>query len=438
VTPHSELRLLGAVFFVFAPPMLRRMGGSGGARHALVGHWLVLAGLALSLDATPLRGARVWMRQALWMLLGVTAAWVHSYLLAMVLVLWAADLTRRLGEGAKGLPATIGEAGIVLGGTVAALWQAGFFMIRTGFSAKGFGSYGMNLWAPIDPRGWSYVVPFLSQEGRANYYGLGALVLLLAAGAGVVAVRPWPPPARRWWPLIVACVTCTMFALSNRVAIGPWEVVIPLPRSWEVAAGVLRVSGRMFWPVYYLLLWLALAWLLPRTVARLGRTAAGLALTGLAVLQVWDTSAGWLPIRAAHAVTGSTVPTPMQSDFWSVAARHYRRVRLVPATNGGDIRWSAVALYAAANGLATDALYLARVDPGRLAALNVGVRVQLESGAFEPATLYLLSDESTRWAGRSLDPAVDLLGRVDGFVVLAPGWQRCAECRATAGVAEVR
>jgi hypothetical protein len=33
------------------------------------------------------------------------------YLLAMVLVLWAADLTRRLGEGATGLPATIGEAG---------------------------------------------------------------------------------------------------------------------------------------------------------------------------------------------------------------------------------------------------------------------------------------------------------------------------------------
>ena len=61
VTSHSELRLLGAVFFVFAPPMLRRMCGSVGARHALVGHWLVLAGLALSLDATPLRGARVWM-----------------------------------------------------------------------------------------------------------------------------------------------------------------------------------------------------------------------------------------------------------------------------------------------------------------------------------------------------------------------------------------
>jgi hypothetical protein len=80
------------------------------------------------------------------MLLSVTAAWVHAYLLVIVLALWAADLTRRVGEGAvKRLP-TIGEACMVLGGTLVALWQAGFFLIRGGFSAKGFGNWGMNLW----------------------------------------------------------------------------------------------------------------------------------------------------------------------------------------------------------------------------------------------------------------------------------------------------
>lgn len=128
----------------------------------------------------------------------------------------------------------------------------------------------------------------------------------------------------------------------------------------------------------------------------------------------------------------------MQSAFWSLAARHCRRVRLVRATNGGDTRWSAVALSAAANGLATDALYLARVDPDRLEALNARVRGQLESGAFEPATLYLLNDESTPLGRAEPGPAADLLGRVDGFVVLASGWQRCGECRATTDVAAVR
>jgi hypothetical protein len=372
------------------------------------------------------------------MLLSVTAAWVHAYLLVIVLALWAADLTRRVGEGAvKRLP-TIGEACMVLGGTLVALWQAGFFLIRGGFSAKGFGNWGMNLWGLIAPREWSRVLPRLdAMSGSNSYPGLGALALLVAAGVGALVAGPRRPPPRRWWPLIAVCVACTMFALSNRVAFGPWTIVVPLPASWETAAGVLRVSGRMFWPVYYLLLWLSLAWLVPRAVARFGRVAVGLGLAGLAALQVWDTSAGWLPIRREHAETGSVIPSPMQSDFWGVAARHYRKVRSVPAANASR-GWDAAALYAATNGLATDALYLARVDPRRLALLNARVRRQLESGAFEADTLYLLNGETYRWPLQSLDPAADLLGRVDGFVVLAPGWQRCATCRTTTEVVPVR
>src|SRR4029078_4534456 len=122
---------------------------------------------------------------------------------------------------------------------------------------------------------------------------------------------------------------------------------------------------------------LALAGLPPLAVARFGRVAVGLGLAGLAALQVWDTSAGWLSIRREHAVTGSAIPTSMQSDFWAVAARHYRKVRSVPAANASR-DWDAAALYAATNGLATDALYLARVDPRRLALLNARVRQQLE------------------------------------------------------------
>jgi hypothetical protein len=78
------------------------------------------------------------------------------------------------------------------------------------------------------------------------------------------------------------------------------------------------------------------------------------------------------------------------------------------------------------------------VDPDRIAALNVRVRAQLESGAFAADTLYLLNAESSAWAMRSLSPAADLFARVDGFVVLAPGWKRCAACQATGGIVPLR
>ena len=119
--------------------------------------------------------------------------------------------------------------------------------------------------------------------------------------------------------------------------------------------------------------WLAVAWLIPRAVACFGRATVGLGLAGLAALQVWDTSAGWLPIRREHAVTGSAIPTSMQSDFWAVAARHYRKVRIVPAGNRSR-GWGTPAPYRATNELAIDALYPARVDPRRLAVLDARVR----------------------------------------------------------------
>ncbi len=72
-------------------------------------------------------------------------------------------------------------------------------------------------------------------------------------------------------------------------------------------------------------------------------------------------------------MTGSAIPTSTRSDFWAVAARHYRKVRIVLAGNGSR-GWGTPAPYRATNGLATDALYPARVDPRRLAVLNARVR----------------------------------------------------------------
>lgn len=116
VTPYGELRLLGATFFVFAPAMLRRVGGPSGGHHALVGHWLLLAALALCLDARSTERHRAWRRPVLWALLCVGTAWVHAYLLTMVLALWVADLARRLIERAAGAWLATGEATLVVPG----------------------------------------------------------------------------------------------------------------------------------------------------------------------------------------------------------------------------------------------------------------------------------------------------------------------------------
>jgi hypothetical protein len=74
-------------------------------------------------------------------------------------------------------------------------------------------------------------------------------------------------------------------------------------------------------------------------------------------------------------------------------------------------------------GLETDAVYLARLDPQRVADLNATMAERLGGGRFEEATLYVLADEGALILARAThDPERDLIGEFNGLTVLAPSW----------------
>jgi hypothetical protein len=117
------------------------------------------------------------------------------------------------------------------------------------------------------------------------------------------------------------------------------------------------------------------------------------------------------------------VPPRLFDPFWPEAARYYARVRAVPAANIGA-GWQSIAHFAMQSGMLTDSVYLARVDGAAVAALRARMAEILASGAYEPATLYVLRDaDSLARAQASHDPARDAILRVDDYWVLAPGWR---------------
>ncbi|HWT11114.1 MAG TPA: hypothetical protein VN329_18220, partial [Roseomonas sp.] len=119
----------------------------------------------------------------------------------------------------------------------------------------------------------------------------------------------------------------------------------------------------------------------------------------------------------------ATVPLRLADPFWAEAARRYAFVRVVP-TGMQAQNWEEVAVYAATLGLQTDAVYLARLDPRAVDAVNAAVAQRLERGEHEPRTFYVLGDAASLDRARAgMDPARDLLERFDGRWVLAPGWR---------------
>lgn len=414
LTPDARLRLAACALFVFAPPALFRLAG----HWALVAHWEILAAIHLSL-----RPARV--RQALyWALLTSCAALTHMYLFFMVGALWSGALLGDLVLRRRRVPALALELVLVPASFLFALWQAGLFAVGEGKSSGGFGDFRMNLNAPVNAFGWSYVLPTLDWR-MPEYEGfmfLGLGVLLLGAAALPVTVvrlaRGELRPRREWIPFGLVLAGLTVLALSNKVGLGVRDLVTyPVPHVLDAPLNMMRASGRLFWPVFYAILLGIVA-----AVVRGYRARVSFALLVAAVLlQVIDTSAGWGEhLKRFHR--RRAVHSPMTSAFWYEAPKAYRRVRVVPPGNILE-NWAIIADYAQRLGLGTDAVYLARIDSGRMRDLVRRTDAMLDRGVFDDGTFYIMQAGTARAAPCVIDPERDQLALVDGFWVLMPGWK---------------
>ncbi|MGG5817240.1 DUF6311 domain-containing protein [Falsiroseomonas sp. HW251] len=427
-TPHPLPRLAGAALFALSPTMLNRLGG----HFALGAHFLLLIALYLCLTR-----ARPAVRLLQWAGLILLASLIHSYLLPMVAGFWGADWLARLvrpsppsggrGMGEGGAPASRKLLAVELlaapGAGVFGLWLAGFFVLSGGFGGTwgGYGRMQLDLLAPFDPSPWGAFLPDLPEpdhlETGHSYAGLGGLLAVAIAGLAWLR-RPWPW-LRAWWPLLLAVLGMLALAISNRVSIGGQAFVLfDIPERVLRILDALRASERFLWPFAYTLLAASVF----AIIRAFGPKRAGVILAVLVVVQVLDMRPGFARLDRYFPVGPAVAPLRLQDPFWQEAAQRYRRVRLAP-TGMQARHWEEIAVYAATLGLTTDAVYLARLDPAKVEALNARVLAELAEGHYEPGTFYAIGDARTLEAAlQGADPARDLIARRDGIWVLAPGW----------------
>ena len=412
-----EDRVFRAAFTVFcvaAPPFLFRLHG----HVSLFSHFLILLSFVVYFSKSPKQGLY-------WAILVPVSALIHAYLLAMVSAIWLASMLDRLIQRRATLGQATAEAlsAIILTGLV--MWQAGYFLVISGTASGGYGYYRMNLLSLFDSEGWSFLLKNLvtgpgDYEGF-NFWGAGAIILLLAALPIIPRLGGLMRDAMRAYPFLVAClVALTLFALSNTIGIGPYNLHFDIPRLLERIAGMFRSSGRMFWPVYYMLS-LCLFLIVLRVWGRNARWW----LAGAMIVQVVDTSAGWSFSEKMKQAPADNWSTPMVNSFWDHAAARYQDVRWIMPQNKPE-RWSDIAYYAARHGMGTSAIFLARLDRHALEAARATASRALSEGDYREDTLYILDVRSGRKAAQTLQPG-DMLADVDGFTVLAPDCEDCAE-----------
>ena len=426
------LPVLGDILFVSSPVMFERA-----FRHTALGaQFLILAALYCYFecrrhDRMPGIGLFV---------LNIAAITIHPYFLPMTYAITLALLAeyavtrRRFAVPALYLFAD-------LAATLAAGWAFGlFYGNASGGSEALYGYFGLNLnalWNPVGVGGvqWSRLLPVQNQVGgnydAFAYLGLGVLIALPLAAVVLLVQRRLHLAGllRRHWMLAAVCLILSVFAVSNVVtANGATLLTVPLPAKLLSLCSIFRSSGRLFWPVYYLLILAAFAFALRAVPQKAGRLAPALLLAILCAVQVWDISPGLIQRSDAMKETQSSEAFPggLNSSFWQQAQSLYTHIFSLDGIQDDALH---LALYAADHDMTTNDPFAARYDAESLAAARSDALTALSRGEADPDTLYLFHDETVFLKYADAAPDDSWCGEVssaDGschWYVIAPGMQ---------------
>lgn len=418
--PGAALPALGSALFLASPVLYERA-----FRHTSLGaQWLVLAALYLYFR---LRREGRYASRGLF-LLNVLTIGIHPYFLPMTyavtlaLLLEHAVHTRQWRGPALYLTADLACTAL-LG------WALGFWYgTATSGGQALYGYFSMNLNALWNPAGlggtvYSRLLPAQNLVGgnydAFAYLGLGVLLALpavLVCGRRTLARR-----LRSHWALCAVCVVLTAFAVSHVVtANGATLFTLPLPERLIQLFSVFRSGGRLFWPVYYLLVLAAFV-----GVCRLPRPLLWAVL--LVSVQIWDVSPGIWQRHLAwqQACREESFPTGLQSDFWQ-AATGYAHLVSVQGLQDDALH---LALYAADHGMTTNDPFAARYDAAALESERQQLVQELWAGTLRDDTLYLFESEGAFLQAVDAVKAQAWCGEVasaDGtsrWYVIAPGLQ---------------
>ena len=386
---RPALIILGACFFLLSPILVQRAR----IHESLTAHWIILAALYLYLQADTFK------YRIRWLLLLALASLVHFYLLVMAAMIFLGYLLKQFLLNQKKLPVSLLKfTALAFVLTLIPMWLAGYFIFNVrNTDSGGFGNYSMNLAAPFNATpiegeigefAFLEPIPVATHDQLFegfNYLGLGLILLLLIAGFLFIRQRD-AVPVRRYLPLILVGVVLFIISLSNKITLADKTLIeLQLPFIVEKGLGIIRSSGRMFWPISYMVMLASIG-----VVGKyLTTKKAFLLLLALFVIQVVDLAPWYLNVNLDE----TTWESPLVSAEWEQLMETADHIVFIPP-NEFDADIMTFAFLAASHGKTINVGPTARTDIEFRAQYRTKVIKEFEQGQLAAKTLYVIRDDA--------------------------------------------
>lgn len=391
--------LTGSILFILSPMVIEKM-----FRHtALGGHWIILASIYLFICHGYLY-KNVAKSSLLWGLIGAYTASVHMYFLPMcgaflcgfVLCSLLKERRRCFKHILPGVWFSVGLIGCT--------YLLGGFSTRAEAGSSDLGEFSFNLNGFFNSKGYSKVFPALTTyydgqyEGFA-YLGLGVMILIAIVILCLVKrifTRPYRgrnviKRDRIMYGIVLLLISAglTVLAASPEVTLGNRLLFVltdssTLTHYWSM----FRSTGRIIWPVWYLIVTGAVV---ANSKLLFGRKkyAAAAVLMFCTALQLFDLS-GKLKGQHNTFAQEAVYESPLKSDIWQQLSENEAFEHIVWVSHNIDNNGIMhVAWYAYENGLTMNNYYFAR-------GINVNENTKKSLEEKDKSCIYLFRGDETQ------------------------------------------
>jgi hypothetical protein len=375
--------IIGSMFFTLSTVMIWRLY----FHTSLAAHFILLLCILLCLKEN-LNTKKLIL---FWSCLFVLSVLIHLYFTPMVMIFMFFQLLRNyfLTKNFKNQCVVICATLLALIGTMFC-FGAFYFVKTSDFSFRGWlGMASANLNSFFNPMGMSSFIkdmPLVSAFPHEGFSYLGLGIILFIVFIIYHKIGQINQLKTELFPYILGIVLAfSLFSLSPTITFNQYKLfTYPVPLPFERLWSVFRSTGRMTWPIIYIVMTICIWW----AITRFSRKKAAIILSVLLLIQ-WADLKPWFVSKGNYFKTRVTWRTELSSPAWGNLANDYKHIFFM----GDYTKLYSFLDFAANNKMTVNDAYLARTNSQMIKENKQKEITKLANGKSINDTIYVFEDD---------------------------------------------